>query len=405
MLRSRSDTGAARGGDSSAEGGGPPGGTPYHRGDAASFELLRNIASFLTLSDAASLYSFPVYDDEDDNMDEEFSVDSDSWAIGEEYEPASSALWDLTTPATPGLIALSPGATPRLEYDYPDDDDALVEGQEEREYMELILQEKRKRWAQAKLAQAVFSHPSSLRSYCLDAYQTAVEIRHRQEQSKTPELDVEPIERKVSLRRSRRRLIINAILDFVLHNLPVSILIDILEAVGETSFDTSFACYRITVKSLNAIVRGIIQIISKIWDFITNFNPFQLLETVVSFQFNAMEKTSEALATGIQSVATGMGSASSMALHRLSTANLSANKPASTGSLLHESGLRRPRSAGATLNKKLLKKLSSINDAARVVRYMESEDITGGLRWVLVFFLRLVFFTLLGTNPVSSMYT
>jgi hypothetical protein len=47
--------------------------------------------------------------------------------------------------------------------------------------------------------------------------------------------------------------------------------------------------------------------------------------------------------------------------------------------MLHESGILRPRNAEAVLNKKLLKKLSSINDAGRVVSYMESEDATGGL--------------------------
>ena len=356
-------------------------------------EILRNIASFLTLSDAASLYSYPAHyeDDHDDEaaaVEEEEDASINSWAVGEGYDPTSygSALWDLKTPATPGLIALSPGATPRLGYQHSEDEEDMDEdGEEETEYMEMILQEKRRRWAQQKLAAGVFAHPGSLRSFCLDAYQTAVEIRHRQERAAhtTPELDVEPIhgKRKLSSRRMRgRRFVINAIIDFVLHNLPVSILIDVIEGVCETSLDTTFASYRLTVKTLNGIVRGMIHIVTTIWECIVNFNPFQLLETVVSFQFNAMEKTSEVLATGFQSVATGMESASSMALHRLSNANLSANKSASTGSLLHDSSLRRSRSGGATLNKKLLKKLSSINDAARVVSYMESEDVTGGLR-------------------------
>lgn len=189
------------------------------------------------------------------------------------------------------------------------------------------------------------------------------------------------------MRRTRRR-IIHAMVDLLLHNLPVSILIDVLEGTGELSLSSVLASYQITVKSLNAIGRGIIHVVTKVWECIVNFNPFSLLETMVSFQFNAMEKTSEALATGIQSVATGMGSASSMALHRLSVANLSvnlsssANKPSSSGSQLGvESGLRRSRSNGTSiLNKRLLKKLSSINDAARVVSYMESGDPAGGLR-------------------------
>ena len=345
--------------------------------------IIRNIASFLTLSDATSLYSFPVTIDPEEEEEQEL-VSVDSWAVGESYDPRS---WEaVQTPATPGLIALSPGATPRLggyhpEYPhssgYEDDDDENLDAlSAETAYMERILQEKRRQWAQQKLAQAVFSHPSSLRSFCMDAYQTAVDIRKKQQQ--TPELTVEPVRPQQQHHHHRRRLIINALVDFVLHNLPVSILIDVVEAVGETTLDTSFASYRLAGRTLNAILNGIGHLARTIWECIVNFNPFQLLETVVSFQFNAMERTSEALATGIQSVATGMGSASSMALHRLSTANLSVNKSASAGSVLHgDTGL--VWNAEAKLNKKLLKKLSSINDAARVVSYMESEDITGGL--------------------------
>ena len=368
------------------------GSTPAATRRGEGMEILHNIASFLTLSDAASLYSFPNIDDGYEEAEEELSIDS--WAIGEGYDPPScgSALWDLRTPDTPGLVALSPGATPRLDYDRPEnnneigeDDNDEVNSQEETEYMEMILREKRRRWAQQKLAAAVFAHPGSLRSFCLDAYQAAVGIRHKQEQSATPELDVPlPTQRRMATRRTRRRMIINAITDFVLHNLPVSVLIDVLEAVGEVSLDTTFASFRLTTKAMNAIVRGLVHVVTTVWECIINFNPFQLLETVVSFQFNAMEKTSEALATGIQSVATGMGSAmgsaSNMALHRLNNANLSSNKSASTGSLLHDSGNRRPRTNGLGINKRLLKKLSSINDAARVVSYMESGDITGGLR-------------------------
>jgi hypothetical protein len=375
MKRSRtlSDTKGSRSGGETSQG--------ESLGDRSgeSSAILRNIASFLTLSDAASLLSQPP--NEDDSS-------IDSWAVGEGYDPTShGSLWDMKTPKTPGLVALSPGATPRLDYDFKKDAFENDDSQEDTEYMEKILQQKRRGWAQQKLASAIFSHPGSLRSFCVEAYQTAKEIRHRQEQVSRvdPELDVEPVKQRVSPRRSRRRIIIHAIVDLILHNLPLSILIDVVEAVGEVSLDTTFASYRLTANGLNAIVKGLIITVRKIWEFVVNFNPFQLLETIVSFQFNAMEKTSEVLATGIQSVATGMGSASSMALRRLSGTNLSVNLSASktmpSASLLGDSGLRRPsRSAGISLNEKLLRKLSSVNDAARVVSYMESEDYTGGLR-------------------------
>jgi len=153
----------------------------------------------------------------------------------------------------------------------------------------------------------------------------------------------------------------------------------VIEAVGETSLDTTFASFHLTASSINAVVSALGQLIVRVWDGITNLNPFQLLEAIISLQFNAMGKTSEVLASGIQSVATGVGSASSLALHRLSAANLSVNRTGSSSSLRGDGGLRRNRSREKVLNKKLLKKLSSINAAARVVSYTETGDDTGGL--------------------------
>ena len=143
-----------------------------------------------------------------------------------------------------------------------------------------------------------------------------------------------------------QRKLLRQIMDMVIHNLPLSLLIDLMEAVGETYLETIFAYFRLVQKSFNAIVSALGHVIASIWDAIINFNPFQLLEFIVSLQFNSMWRTSEVLVGGIQSVATGVGSAISLALHRLSAANLSVSMSAnrsmsSAASLLGDGSSRR----------------------------------------------------------------
>lgn len=326
--------------------------------------IVRNIASFLSLSDAASIQEIA-------------ETPADSWAVGVELDYDSS--WDVETPLTPALVAISPGATPRLElYDKSkgiEDEDS--------EYMEEILQERRRRWAQEKLAKAVFFHPQSLRAFCLDAYTAAQEIRNKHQPIKDtadPETLREP-DRSVRKRKRRGKIPVmfaHEVLDFIFQNVPLSVVIDILEAMGEISLDTTFASLKITVSSVNAIFSALGRLVRAVWKGITSLNPFHLLEAIISLQFNAMGRTSEVIVGGIQSVATGVGSASSLALHRISNASLSGNL--SSSSLLGDTSRRAfGLQQTASINKKLLRKMSTINSAAKVVAYREIEDDTGGL--------------------------
>lgn len=327
---------------------------PYPREDA----IIRNIASFMTLSDATSLTSaWP-------EPAEAINTPSDSWAVGIELNPEES--WDIATPLTPALVALSP----------------CEDGQEESlESMDELLRERRRQWAQEKLTIAIFAHPRSLRSYCLEAYAAAQDIRAANEQQynlrkEDPETLIEPpkLDHPSSKKRKQNLKFIHDLIDLVFHNVPLSVLIDIVEATTGLSLDTTIACFCLTGRTINALFSAIVAIIAAAWDAVANFNPFQLLEAIITMQFDAMGKTSEALASGLQSVATGVGSASSMALNRFSGANLSGVMSAS--SLAGGGHLKRSTIA---VNQKLLKKLSTINDAALVVAYKEYEDDTGGL--------------------------
>lgn len=356
-------------------------GMPSVIGAEESESIVRSIASFLTLSDVASLSAAP-FDNENDGMESP----TDSWAVGIELGSLEDD-WTIEAPPTPALVAISPGATPAhiLEHGGTSVEDLAYEDQEE---MENVLHERRRSWAQQKLTDAIFAHPRSLRSFCVEAYSAAQGIRARQEarlrefqaNRQDPELAVEPI---IGFKRKRqdeglKERLITELVNLVFHNVPLSVLLDVVETTGHVSLDTSFACFTLSRNSINALISAVTRLVQSIWHGITNFNPFELVQTIISLQFNAMGKTSEAIVSGIQSVATGVGSASSHALHRLSGGNLAGHQSGSASSLMGE-GLFQRKPSRTKVNTKLLKKLSDINDAARLVAYQETSDDTGGL--------------------------
>ena len=403
----------------------------------------------------------------------------------------------IETPQTPALVAVSPtGATPRhppaqrhhhgpsnnnamlygenimhrggqdntgLVAENVDDNAAISAEDEEYDYssgssggnsddaLERALMERRRQWAQQKLATAVFSHPCSLRSFCLEAHAAAKQIlqekkeeqqqqqqeqqqqlqppEKEKEEEESPETLREPDEKVVSKhgrrrkrprrrtgrrdKKSRRRgrgrgnMFLNSLVHvLVIDNVPISIMIQVVDATMETSMDSTVAVFTITVRSVHGVASALGRALAKIGDAILTLNPFAVLEAIISLQFNAMGKTSEVLVSGIQSV----GSASSLALHRLSSvASMSAKTTsayyhtgatAGSGGLMNAADLKSggpsipspsamkgsaatgattAAASGGVFNKNLLKKLSTINQAANVVSYTEIRDDTGGL--------------------------
>lgn len=366
--------------------------------DATAATLVHNIASFLTFSDAASFASFVpsssvrvVYNDNDDDNGSE-STPADSWAVGVEFDGST---WSVDTPPTPAVIAISPGATPNVDDERIDKNKSsnrLCEASnsfDDNLFFSDVLRERRRRWAQEKITTAVFAHPKPLSSYCVDAFSAAMNIKHQKDillydNYIDPEDYREPYEfaqlkrRKTLPEAGLEKL--NKLLEVFFRNVPLSIIFDIVEGMGGVGLETTVASFQLSLTTLSNIVSAIGLTTQLIWRAISSFNPLHLLEAIISLQFNAMGKTSEVLASGIQSVATGVGSASSMALYRLSAANLSASRLESSSSLVGN-GHSRPRRTFSNefATTKLLKKLSVIDDAARVVSYRETEDDTGGL--------------------------
>lgn len=346
--------------------------------------LLRNIASLTSIS---------LVQPENDYT----PAENDSWAMGIENE--LELLSSVNTPITPALIAVSPGATPHVEtmervvgesdsVDYNGADGPFEES--EYDYMEDLLHERKRRWAQERLAAAVFCHPQSLRSYCVEAYSAATEIKKQKDEAEAdPEVE-RPCARNQQLAhpRSRRRrkelIIVHDLVDACCQNVPISVLLDLSCGVVQLYCASLQCTFKISANSSKIIVSALSHVVVQTFDGISNFNPFAVLDAIISLQVNAMGKTSEVLASGIQSVATGVGSASSLALHRLSrggVGNLSANRTGSSSSSLVPNGLlsNGRSSLNNQLQKKLLRRVSTINSAAEVISYMELEDDTGGL--------------------------
>lgn len=334
--------------------------------------IVRHIASFLTLSDAASMASMDRI-----LQQQEPTPDGGDWAVGMEWSSSDERgmSWNssLGTPPTPGLMELSPtegsldGMVKSRDWD----------GDDEEERVQRRLKRRHKQWVQQKLTAAIFSHPRSIRSFCLEAHQAAKKIQHdRRERQYRHDLAVketvdpetlrEPPEctmsegyrreiRRVRRQKDKREQLLHLLVNTLLHNVPLSVMFDLTEACVDLGLDTSFAVFRLSVSSVNAVVSGLVHAIQTVWDMITSFNPFAILDAIISMQFTAMGKTSEALASGIQSVATGVGSASNLALQRLSRGGGTGMKnTASSSSLSEKMGLRRSRSTQNTiLNRKV----------------------------------------------------
>jgi hypothetical protein len=346
-------------------------------------DIVRNIASYLTLSDAQSIASAGL------GLE---TPSAGSWAAapagGTPYQWAS-----LQTPPTPALVAISPNPQEDLDMGiYPYDQSKMNDPQNSSLMLEddsdSLMEEvtpdlqRRTTWAQEKLASAVFSHPDSVRSYCVDAYLAAKEIQWNQgnslaDEQAAPETLVEPsnsfMKGPRKTRRDDRILFVSTAIDHILSNVPLSVALDVLGGVREVSLDTSFAMVRITSMTIHGIVNALVRMVGNIWHGITHFNPLTFVQAMISRPFNAVGKTTEVVVSGIQSVATGVGSASSLAFHRLSA------KTGSSSSLAQQGNLFRNRLGSPKVNKKLIRKLSSMNAAASVIAYTELADDTGGL--------------------------
>jgi len=181
-------------------------------------------------------------------------------------------------------------------------------------------------WAKQKLAAAIFSHPQPLRNFCLEAYQA---VRERSLNINTTEGDGSTEDADgVSIRNNRAHVTAIPMDIFYVH-VPISVTIDTWSTLQEITLDVSFATVNITVMALDASVH----VVMNVWDGVTRFNPLTFVNGIITRPFSMMGMTTEVVVSGIQSVADGVGSASSIALNRLNRSPLSTGFVASQGNL------------------------------------------------------------------------
>lgn len=304
--------------------------------------IVCHIASFLSLTDAASLGGGTQGGSEGNTVE-----NVSSWA---------SLL--IETPETPGLMALSPD-----EFTDGDVNVNAVHADEEGILLQKRIQDRQRRLVTQKLATAVFCHPQSLRSFCSKAHQAATEIQREREarlQQNTPETLREPGPRTFKL-KSLLQFLFNTIFE----NVPISVSFHLLNAIKRTIVDTAVAAVTLTIDSINSLIDAVVGLLQFVW------------RSVCQVQLSS---AGEVLVSGIQSVATSVGSA---AFHRFSSRGDSGMGNGGIHTMMMARNALNPMGFMSDLdhhsvaanNQRLIEKLSAVNAAGRVVAYQErSED-------------------------------
>ncbi len=219
---------------------------------------------------------------------------------------------------------------------------------------------------QGKLATAVFSHPRPLKSYCLDAYATAVvlsEGRRLRRMEEEEMMRVKEMERRDSIReggvdgdddvviafappesarassssslachddpydRATVRFVsagdlLRLLGSSVLNSIPLSVLFDLVESTCDLSISTVLAAGCVGTSIASRVICSLFDATLFVVAVASRLNPISIVDFVLSAQRHAVGKTGDALVSGIQSVATGVGSVSNAALNRLSRGGL-----------------------------------------------------------------------------------
>lgn len=255
-------------------------------------------------------------------------------------ETTERTIAEAVTPRTPGLLAITPDPDEEFSRQtkcYKTDEiTSDNNNNNNNNYC------RSKFMANQKLAEIIFNHPKSLRNF------------------------LEPIFISCTKDVDDEALFEDYILDEDIMNhslqLPLCVALETWYISKEMTLDFSFAIIRITASTVN----GSVQFVVDRWQGVTRSNPMQYAYMIITRPFNMMGKTTEVVVSGIQSVATGVGSASSIALNRLSAKNHSFSSCGSPG-------------GKSLLNQKILKKLSHQNSAAQVISYTELGNSDGGL--------------------------
>jgi len=281
----------------------------------------------------------------------------------------------------------------------------------------------KKQILQKKLAAAVFAHRHPLRHYCLDAYATAVNVsldRGKQSAASTlgsikphrhgcpgelpdstrncPILNPHTLDGcAFSPKRSEccfqldhgndsgkqgHRCVCRIMKATVVHTVPMSVFLKMTELACELSVNVLLSMGRIGILSAHRFISTCRNSVDHVMEVSTKVTPSHVFEFVVNVQRRAMGKTGDVLASGIQSVATGVGSVSNAALNRLSRQGLALAGGVVGGSRsglsrggMGPSGFGRARKdmiAGEkVVESKLFQRLQRMENVSRLIAYTE----------------------------------
>ena len=203
-----------------------------------------------------------------------------------------------------------------------------------------VFRRQQRKMIRQKLTAAVMSHPHSLRSYCLEAQRAALEMKNQRLKKKeeeeggrgdVPENNASCLTRKRQLENRQRVRILRAILNGVLSNVPLSVLFDLAEATFETSLDTTVAAFKITAVTVDGAISVLASVVSWSFETVTSLNPFVVVGAILAIQRDAAYHATDALVSGIQSVATGVGSAGTISMNALNVLSRAGGAHASAG--------------------------------------------------------------------------
>jgi hypothetical protein len=207
---------------------------------------------------------------------------------------------------------------------------------------------------QQKLQKEILSHPQSIRSYCSSSHRKAVEMRQKEidnsligvicpdcnNNTMTYQVEWYMEDRDINInigpKKRRRRAVYTCICQSslssraeqyynhhthrhppfhinllqivtspVFQNVPLSIIFDLSIKSAQMGGMTLSASLSLTSSSISSILHLFIRCLHKAWSILTHtLNPYTLLDHLLSIQRKAMGISSEAIVTGIQSVAT-----------------------------------------------------------------------------------------------------
>jgi hypothetical protein len=370
-------------------------------------EILRGIASYLSLSDVESIGSL--------------STNWSSHRFGKNNSTRSLSKLGRTTPGskgelvhcdashlnsvgddklgwlrtkdayTPGLVALSP-----IPFDEDDEDstpiDAMYHNQKTHEKNSFAKD------IQDLLQSQVFAHPNSIRSYCLSSHEAAAKLRRKREKK----MKVCPkchLSKRLYISDKRRRdsyhnllqycicedsfherhynteavheKMFNLLKSSIFDNVPLSIIFDISYQTFDTSLKVSHSSVTITAGSVGMILHALSHVVNNVVHGVShNLNPWNLIQTIFHLQRKAVGKTGEVIATGIQSVATGVLSKSES---HYGLVGMRGTSPRS-GMVSAATSFLRGSPKENIISEKMFQKMNRIHPTSKVIKYIERDE-------------------------------